>query len=78
MKLLAFGVTRDIIGQSESTRTLNASLTIEALKQQLYEEFPSLKELNSLAIAINEAYATDDAVVNNEDVVALIPPVSGG
>ena len=78
MKLLAFGVTRDIIGKGESVKTLNDTITVFDLKSQLFTEFPKLKELNTLAVAVNETYATDDVEINDGDEVALIPPVSGG
>ena len=29
-------------------------------------------------IAVNEEYALDEQVINKGDVIALIPPVSGG
>ncbi len=78
MKLLAFGITREIIGMSDSSRTLKTSMTVGDLRKELCGEFPKLKELNTLAIAVNETYATDDVEINDADVVALIPPVSGG
>jgi molybdopterin converting factor small subunit len=34
--------------------------------------------MSSYAIAINESYATDDMLIQENDVVAIIPPVSGG
>ena len=53
MKLLAFGITREIIGMSDSSRTLKTSMTVGDLRKELCGEFPKLKELNTLAIAVN-------------------------
>ena len=39
---------------------------------------PALKKLKSYAVAVNEEYATDDVILKPNDVVAIIPPVSGG
>jgi sulfur-carrier protein len=78
MRLLTFGVTRDIIGESEIQIELIPQMRIGDLKSQLFERYPKLMKLNSLAIALNETYAADEEVLKEEDVVALIPPVSGG
>ena len=40
--------------------------------------FPQLKNINTYAVAVNEIYATDDVVLKENDIVAIIPPVSGG
>jgi molybdopterin converting factor subunit 1 len=81
MKILLFGITRDIIGSSVlelpqiSASKLN---TVDTLRNFLLEEYPALKKLSSLAIAVNNNYATENTEILQEDEVALIPPVSGG
>jgi len=44
----------------------------------LVEKYPKLDKLNSYAIAVNESYAEDEVILKEGDVVAIIPPVSGG
>ena len=44
----------------------------------LKDKFPQLQNLNSYAIAVNEEYAEDALTLKNGDIVAIIPPVSGG
>ena len=44
----------------------------------LKNEFSTLENLNSYAIAVNEAYTNEDLILKTGDVVAIIPPVSGG
>lgn len=78
MKVLVFGAARDIIEKGELNIELTEPKSIQSFRADLMHEFPALKNLNALAIAVNEVYANDDVVVNNQDVVALIPPVSGG
>jgi molybdopterin synthase sulfur carrier subunit len=78
MKLLAFGISRDIIGQPESDINIISEMNVGELKQLLFERFPELSKLNSMAIAVNETYSADDVKIYEKDVVALIPPVSGG
>jgi molybdopterin converting factor small subunit len=48
------------------------------LKVALKDRFPNLKNLHQFAIAVNEEYADDALILNENDVVAIIPPVSGG
>ncbi|MFT7592397.1 MAG: molybdopterin converting factor subunit 1 [bacterium] len=78
MKVLAFGAARDIIGESEINFVLSSDTTVKTFKEELYTMYPSLKKLNAIAIAVNEVYASDEIVIGKLDVIALIPPVSGG
>lgn len=76
MIVKTFGITRDIIGEREMVVT--GISTVKQLKEHLYANYKELEKLNSLAIAVNETYATDEETIKETDVVALIPPVSGG
>ncbi|MCL5244610.1 MoaD/ThiS family protein [Cellulophaga sp. 20_2_10] len=81
MKVLLFGVTKDIIGSSildVSNFTTNTQKTVGDLHTYLQEKYPDLKKLSSLAIAVNSAYAEHSVTLKETDEVALIPPVSGG
>ena len=78
MKVLTFGVTKDIIGSRSFDVPSNLALTVGELRQYVISKYPKMEKLKSLAIAVNEEYATDDKRLNESDVVALIPPVSGG
>ncbi len=78
IKLLAFGITRDIVGVREQEYTISNISTIEELRIVLNNNYPKLSKLSSLAIACNEEYASDNTVLEEGMVVALIPPVSGG
>lgn len=78
MNILAFGVTREILGESSLILSAEQILTVGDLRKYLAETYPQLKNLNSLAIAVNEEYADDTLPLEDNDVIALIPPVSGG
>jgi molybdopterin synthase sulfur carrier subunit len=81
MKILLFGVTRDILGteslsiQEEIAESIK---TVGALKNYLSESFSGLNRLSTLAVAVNMVYANDNDPVTPNDEIALIPPVSGG
>jgi molybdopterin converting factor subunit 1 len=78
IKTLFFGITADLIGATERDLLLSDSISIGAFKTVLKEKYPQLKNIDSYAIAVNEAYAEDAQLLKGNDVVAVIPPVSGG
>jgi molybdopterin converting factor subunit 1 len=78
IKLLLFGITTDLLETSSLEFEVSNNTNIKDLKIQLLLKYPKLVNINSYAIAVNESYATDDVVIKEYDVVAIIPPVSGG
>ncbi|MEZ6120425.1 MAG: MoaD/ThiS family protein [Pirellulaceae bacterium] len=53
--------------------------TAGQLKVQLVQQIPELQPLlNSLRIAVNQQYASDQTQLRAHDEIACIPPVSGG
>jgi len=75
-KILFFAGLKEVIGEDFLQRELNGKTVGEA-KSILQEEFPALS-LDIAMTAINEEYAFDEDVIKKEDVIAFIPPVSGG
>lgn len=73
-----YGITRDIIGGSKKSVQLPEGARVQDLLEQIRKDYPSLAELKSLLVAVNEEYAETDVVLTERDEVALIPPVSGG
>jgi len=78
MKILLFGIVKDIVDNSEIIIELDSEVTVLQLKEKLFKDYPNLKDLNKFAFAINEVYANDNSKIKNTDIVAIIPPVSGG
>jgi molybdopterin converting factor subunit 1 len=78
IKILFFGITTDLTKTSEISFQMPKNATVKECKWALIGYYPSLKNINSYAIAVNESYAEDDLVLQSNDVVAIIPPVSGG
>lgn len=78
MKILTFGIATDIIGKIEFTFESDNEISVGGLRDLLKEQYPELGKLRSLAFAVNERYAEDDHMLTEKDVIALIPPVSGG
>ena len=78
IKALFFGMSRDLAGQNEITIDLNDGITIQEFREYLVKKYPLFSEMDSFAIALNESYAEQGAVLSENDIVAIIPPVSGG
>lgn len=78
LKILAFGIVKDIFGASEKEFEVKDGLKASQLKDLLEKDFPHFLQLKSYFIAINEEYAEDDQIIVSTDEIAIIPPVSGG
>lgn len=73
IKIISFGRLKEIIGLDFECKAENT----DRLLAQLNDKFPDLKELK-LRIAVNEKIISGNTELNNNDVVALMPPYSGG
>ncbi|WP_344977241.1 MoaD/ThiS family protein [Compostibacter hankyongensis] len=78
MNIKLFGITREIIGEEQLTITDKNIRTVAELKTWLFSAYPSIRQLSSLAVAVNHTYAEDADPVGPDHEIALIPPVSGG
>ena len=79
VRVLFFGVLKDLAGKSSDTVDLPAGASIHDLMANYALSCPQLKpSLASLAVAVNQQYASPDTVLQSGDEVALLPPVSGG
>ncbi|MGM7680815.1 molybdopterin converting factor subunit 1 [Cytobacillus sp. Hm23] len=76
IKVLFFAHLQDEVGK-ETLTIDKAPLTIAELKVLLSDQF-ELQNVEQLMFAINEEYAQENDVIQAGDIVALIPPVSGG
>ncbi|WP_410984018.1 molybdopterin converting factor subunit 1 [Bacillus cereus] len=75
--VLFFAGMREEVGLDELKIVETENMTIHQLKQYLQNKY-SLSSFNQVMTAINESFVTDDETIKNEDIIAFIPPVSGG
>jgi molybdopterin synthase sulfur carrier subunit len=78
LTLIAFGITKDILGGRKVAFDLSGPATVGNLLQQLQQAYPPIDGLASLKVAVNSEYAQWDTPIGADDEVVLIPPVSGG
>ena len=77
MRVMLFGIMKDIA--AARTLTIEAELpTVGALKKWLMQQYPGMQQLRAVMVAVNKAYAADDAALSPGDEIAIIPPLSGG
>ena len=76
--VLLFGIIRDVIGENTLKLDLEKAILIGQLKQDLLKKYTNLQQYSNFSIAVNEEYVDLNYVLQANDVVALIPPVSGG
>jgi molybdopterin synthase sulfur carrier subunit len=77
--VLYFGIVRERIGLGEEAVELRAGSTVAELAAILSIKHGDLAAgVATLRLAVNLNYVDPDTVLQHDDEVAVIPPVSGG
>ncbi|MGN7782917.1 MoaD/ThiS family protein [Niabella sp. 22666] len=74
IQVLFFGQLTDIAGNAIG---IPVAETLRGLEQELWAQFPLLKE-KKYALSVNQKMVAGDISLTEGDVVALLPPFSGG
>jgi molybdopterin converting factor small subunit len=78
IRLIAFGVAKDILQSRQTELELKTGDTLATVRQILLQRYPAFAKLKSLSFAVGVHYQNDSHVLNENDEVVIIPPVSGG
>ena len=78
IQILFFGILKDIVEENAIELTIDNGITIANLKESLLKKYEKLNAYSNFSIAVNEAYIETNYILRVNDIVALIPPVSGG
>jgi molybdopterin converting factor subunit 1 len=77
--VLYFAALRDLAGTSEEQVGIPEPTSVAALLAMLEARHGQLQgRLGSVRVAVNEEFSEPSTVLRGGEVVALIPPVSGG
>jgi molybdopterin converting factor small subunit len=74
LKIIIFGRLADIAGNSVS---VNSVADTDSLINELNRKYPGLSDAKYV-IAVNKEIIKENTALNNNSVVALLPPFSGG
>jgi MoaE-MoaD fusion protein len=79
VRVLFFGMLKDLVGKASDTLDLDQGASVADLLAHYETQIPRLREsLPSLALAVNQEYASRETKLRPNDEVAILPPVSGG
>lgn len=80
IELLYFAGARDVVGKARESAELPSEVTsVAGFIDWLVRRYPDLQpHQSSLRIAKNEAFASPQEPIAENDVLAIIPPVAGG
>jgi len=79
IKVLFFGLLKDICGQTEDQLDLPTAAPLRAVFDHYAARYPALQTMaKSIVLARNHEFAQPTELLADGDEVALLPPVSGG
>ncbi len=78
INILLFGITKDLVGKRSLNMDVPDRTSVGELRKLLTDHYPELEDVSAIAIAVNNEYAGDEFLLNENDEIALLPPVSGG
>lgn len=79
VRVLFFGVLKEIIGCAEESLEIEQNSTIATLFHAYSERFETLRDKRpSILFARNREFATPSTTLAEDDEIAFLPPVSGG
>ncbi len=79
VRVLFFGVLKDLAGCAEDTIEVQAGTTLADVFEHYSQRFETLRgKRSSILFARNQEFAVPGALLTDNDEVAFLPPVSGG
>ncbi len=79
VRVLFFGILKDIVGRSEESLDIERDSTLAGLFEAYSARFETLRDTRpSILFARNQEFATPETVLAENDEIAFLPPVSGG
>jgi len=79
VKVLFFGVLKDVVGRAEDQLDLENIATLGGVFNHYSSQFPRIREMTgSILLARNQEFAGPATQIADGDEIAFLPPVSGG
>ncbi len=77
INIKCFGIAKEIVG-NDLAFIESSTISVADLRQRMNEQYKAFKQIKGYMVAVNQEYAIDSQIINADDEVAIIPPVSGG
>jgi molybdopterin converting factor subunit 1 len=79
VKVLFFGMLKDIAGRAEDQLDLETGVTLGNVFEHYGSRYPRLRDMaGSILLARNQEFAGPATQLADGDEIAFLPPVSGG
>lgn len=79
VKVLFFGMLKDIVGCTEDSPDLEPGARLDTLFEHYASRYPKLRDMaGSIVLARNHEFSAPGTPVSDGDEIAFLPPVSGG
>jgi MoaE-MoaD fusion protein len=79
VKVLFFGILKDIVGRSEDHIEVADGAPLQSVFARYARQFPRLMDLeSSILLACNHEFCDGSSAIREGDEIAFLPPVSGG
>lgn len=73
-----FGITTDITQKTEEVFFMDEEpITLKKLQLKIEVKYPKILVIN-YSIVVNQKFLQNDILLQNGDVIALLPPFAGG
>ncbi|PYZ93540.1 molybdopterin converting factor subunit 1 [Salipaludibacillus keqinensis] len=77
IRILLFAELEEVVGKREIELS-DEEISVGEIREKLEKQYPDLHKIRSAMAAVNEEYAENTVLAHEGDLVAFIPPVSGG
>lgn len=79
MRVLFFGMLKDLVGRAEDHLDLDGDATLGGVRDHYSAQYPRMREMaDSILLARNQEFAGPATALADGDEIAFLPPVSGG
>lgn len=76
--VLYFAQIREATKVKREILELSPNTTLKDLINLIHRRYPELRTVKNFKTSVNYHLVKPDAILKNEDEVALLPPISGG
>ncbi|AOM83394.1 molybdopterin converting factor subunit 1 [Salisediminibacterium beveridgei] len=77
IRVLLFAELEERAGKRELELNSN-EMSVAAIRDWVKDNYPDAAGIDRAMAAVNEDYAEESTLVHADDIIAFIPPVSGG